>query len=503
MEKVKYIVISLFTLLSGTISAQSWITGISADYQLNRFAWDSTKTYNTVLELPSLTYDQTFQSKLTNITSLTAHGGMHSKFKFNKNLVVADLQIGLSNYTYSLNITKKTNSFPLDTTINEFGINDSITWSNYKLSSEDIAVNALYPSLRVHVGYERELLRYKSFVINADAGFYFNRKFSFFQGYRHQINETNDSIFAYLGPLLNHRKFIPSSYIGISFKYTSHQIGIRLGSNLGSVTRKGAPFVLKETFAQVTYTKLLKETHLGREQVLYDEYQHLSQTRASEYRQGDKYSYLHINIPHNTYTSYSESSDPFWVIENNDSIQVNKEGNLLQPNIGFGLMFNTFFTHRWMMGLGVSMYSESYSSYGTLNEPNSTIAYGTELPEEIPDNSFQEYWTKNKAAAAINSHIYISKRTMKIDPFVKGTVYMVLDYDVPDFLKDEPGWRTTSFFPVYQIGAGFDIRLRIKSSKFFVIGAGVDYNINPHTNYLQCYARVGYYRKKKLKNQRY
>ena len=80
---------------------------------------------------------------------------------------------------------------------------------------------------------------------------------------------------------------------------------------------------------------------------------------------------------------------------------------------------------------------------------------------------------------------------------------MVMDYDVPSFLKSNSDWSTKSFFGIHRIGVGVDIRLRIKSSKFLIIGVGADYNLNPQTNYLQYSIRLGYYRKKKLKNQTY
>lgn len=503
MEKVRYIVISLLLMLGSQLSAQVWITGISADYQMNRSTWDSTRTYNTVLDFPSLTYDQTFESRVTAISNLNAHLGMHNRFIFNKNILIADFQLGLSKYDYAISISKKANSFPLDTAINEFGINDSISWSNYANSVSSTSVSALYPSIRIHVGYERQLLLFRNLSINGDAGLYVDRKFSFFQNFNRQINETSDTISAFLGPLLIHRKFIPSIYAGFSIKYTSHQFGIRIGTSIGPVTRKVSPFVLKESFAQITYTKLIKETHLGKEQVIYDEYQHLAQTRASEYRRGDKFSYIQFNVPHKKCGEYEDDMTSSWVIENNDSILVNTKGHMVQPNMGIGLMLNTFFTHRWMMGLGLSLYGETYASYGTLDQQGSAENFGEEMPQAVPDNSYQTYWNKNKAAVALNTAVYVFNRTLPVDPYVKATANMVMDYDVPEFLKDEPEWRTTAFFPIYQIGAGFDIRLRIKSSKFFVVGLGADYNINPHVNYMQYYARVGYYRKKKIKNQRY
>lgn len=488
----------------GNVSAQSWITGMTFDYSLDQQSWDSTKQHNIVLDFPSLSYDETFEIKLNNVSSFSAYGGFKNHFIIKKNVIVADFSLGLNMYNYLFDITKKANSGPLDTTKFSGLKSDSSVWQNYLINKEAVSINGVYPSFRLHLGYKREVLNFRNLAIYTDAGMMIQRRFSFFQDFNKSIFEDQDTISAYFGSALNHRMIIPSTYIGLTFRMGSNSLGIRLGSHLGPITRKVASLQIKESYAQVTYTKLFKETHLGREQVIYDEYQHLSQTRASEYRRGDKFSYLQFGFVHDEQATYAnETEASFWIIENADSILVNTDGYNLQPNAGFDIMLNTFFTHRWMMGLGLSMYEERYTSYGRITQADVSTPFGGEVLRTAPDNSYQEHWSKTKAAISLNTALYVSKRTMKIDPFVRGTASMVMDYDIPQFLKDNDGWRTTSFFPIFKIGGGFDIRLRLKSSKFFVIGAGADYNLNPHVNYLQYFVRVGYYRKKKLKNQTY
>lgn len=504
MEKIRRYLFLVILFVASNSQAQSWITGMTFDYGFSQTKWDSTSQHNILLQFPSLSYDETFDIALSDVSSMHMYGGFKNQFLIKKNLIIADLSVGLNLYQYSFDLSKKAGSALLDT--NKIGVrpSDSEIWQGYLDEEEELIVSGVYPSIRVHLGYKRELVNYRNLALYADAGILGQRHFSFFQDFNKDINESGEPIYAHFGSALNHRAFIPSAYIGFSLRINSSSFGLRLGGDLTAITRKGASLQVKENFVQVTYTKLFKEMHLGREQVLYDEYQHLTQTRASEYRRGDKYSYLQFSFPHDKRRSYTNDVPLVsWLLEDQDSILVTTNGYYVQPNVGVDLMFNTFFTHRWMVGMGISMYEERYTSFGTITQNDLTTAFGDEILRSEPSNSYQEYWSKTKASVAINTAVYISKRAMKIDPYVRGAANMVMDYDIPEFLKEDPNWRTTSFFPVMKLGAGADVRLRLKSSKFFAIGAGVDYNINPHVNYLQYYVRIGYYRKKKLKNQTY
>lgn len=504
MEKIRIKVILLFLLMSLGANAQTWVTGITFDYGLNRQSWDSTKLNNIALDFPTQSYDEMFELKLKDLSSLSIFGGFKNHFIIRKNVIVADLSLGMNFYDYTFDLSKKVNSSSLDTSTTLSASSDSVLWENYLKSSNNVNIKGVYPSIRLNLGYKRELFNYRNLVLSADAGILIQRRFSFFQDFNKQVYNSGDTIFAHFGNALNHRMFIPSAYIGFTMRFGSNTLGLRLGNNIGPITRKIASLQIKESFAQITYSKLFRETHLGREQVIYDEYQHLSQTRASEYRKGDKLSYIQFGFAHDVRAKYEiEPRTSTLFMEDADSIVVSTNGVYLQPNAGLDVMLNTFFTHRWMMGLGISMYEESYTSYGTITQGNSTTSFGDKILRSEPDNAYQKYWSKTKASVGINSAVYFSKRTLKVDPYVKGSANMVMNYDVPEFLKTNPEWRSTSFFPYYKLGIGADVRLRLKSSKFFVIGAGVDYNSNPHVNYMQYYLRIGYYRKKKLKNQTY
>lgn len=506
MEKIRLSLILFFTAFVVNVSGQSWITGMTFDYSLNKQNWDSTAHHNIVLSFPSLSYDETFEIKLNDISSTSIYGGFKNHFTLKRNVLVADLSLGLNLYNYTFDLWKKSGSNNLDTSMYEPNKNDSLVWQEYMNDYEGVNIKGVYPAIRLHLGYKRELLNYRNIALYADAGMLIQRRFSFFQSFNKEIyNSGGDTIVAHFGKALYHKRILPSVYLGLSVRFGSNSFGLRLGSNIGSLTPKAVALKVSESFAQLTYSRLFRETHIGREQVIYDEYQHLSQTRASEYRQGDKFSYLQFSSMHKERAIYP-SDDPTTVyfLEGTDSIKVTKEGYYVQPSIGFEIMLNTFFTHRWMMGLGLSMYEESYTSYGNImTQGGQTTPFGEEILRSEPDNSYQEYWTKTKGSVGINTAVYVSKRTLPVDPYIKGSANMVMNYDVPEFLKTNSDWRSTAFFSVYKVGIGADLRLRLKSSKFFVLGIGADYNINPHINYMQYFVKVGYYRKKKLKNQRY
>lgn len=503
MEKIRLIVILLLAF-SGTY-AQSWVTGISFDYTNSSPAWDSTSKHNVPVDFPNLKYDETFEIRLKGLKSSGYHVGFKNHFVFNKNVVVTDIGVGLNFYKYQFNLTKKDYTSSLDTTINGDGLSDSLVWQHYQdNNNEDFNIVGAFPSIRLHIGYKRELLKYKNLSLYGDAGIIGQRRFSFFQDYSKNIGDNTEPIWINFRNLLSQRMFISSVYVGFSMRYNSHLFGIKLGNNLGPTTRKIAALTINESFALISYSKLFSESHLGKEQIIYDEYQHLSQTRSSEFRRGDKYSYFQFGSIHENraiYQNYTPSES--WFVDNGDSTKILTEGYNLRPNLGFELMLNSYFTHRWMAGLGFGMYQETYYSYGDIVNEGTETSFGNEHITSSPDNSYQEYWNKNKVTVALNTAIYPSKRIMKIDPYVKGSASMVMGYDAPTFLAVDPSWKAKSFFPIIKVGAGVDIRLRLKSSKYFVLGTGIDYNINPHVNYAQYYFRVGYYRKKKLKNQTY
>lgn len=506
MEKIKLhmsIVIILFATISGW--SQTWVTGMTFDYQNNAPTWDSTSSHGVQLSFPTQRYDDIFYVNLRDIQSTSFTGGFKNQFVFNRNIIRADLGIGLNFYQFSFNLTKQVGTAELNTGTDNHIVSDSAIWSNYSNQNAPIKIKGTYPSLRLNIGYERELFKFKNIVCLANIGVLTQRRFSFFQNFDTDINGDSDPVWVNFNGLLQQKKLIVANYAGISLRYNSNIIGLRVGNTYGMINHHNSSLNFREVYTGLTYTKIFRESHLGKEQVLYDEYQHLSQTRASEYRRGDKYSFIQFGLGQQNRVEYSlDTPSQKFIIQNEDSILITTSGYYVQPNLGFELLLNTFFTHRWLTGLGFGLYQETYYSKGNLsNQSGQSLNFGDEVLTSNPNNEYQEYWNKAKVAVTMNTAVYFSKRIMKIDPYIKGTASMVMDYDVPDFLKQNADWRTTSFFPIYKIGLGTDIRLRLKSSKFFVLGIGVDYNLNPHINYVQYSVRIGYYRKKKLKNQTY
>lgn len=506
MEKISKHIVLLFCLfLTGTVSAQSWVTGITFDYQANRPSWDSNAMHNVTLNFPTQSYDETFHVRLNQLTSSGFYIGFKNKFIFNKNAINADLSLGLNFYDYEFQVHPNNENYQLDGSTETHPNSDSAIWENYAAQDKSFMLSGTFPSFRLNVGYERELFKFKNLVFYGQTGLLLQRRISFLQDFETNITDINNPIEVDFSGLLQQKALLFSNYLGISLRYNSHVLGIDVGTTYGSIDHAQSTLDFKETFARVSYTKLFRASHLGKEQILYDEYQHLSQTKAAEYRKGDKYSYFQFGFNHQERAQYANDSiGTGWILQNGDSVMIQTEGYYVSPNLGFELMLNTYFTHRWMAGLGVGLYQETYYSYGSTTDPTGTEqSFGDEVLNSNPNNEYQYYKNRSKGVFSINTAWYLSKRIMVIDPYLKGSGSMVMNYDVPDFLKQNPDWRGTSFFPVVKVGAGIDIRMRLKSSKFFVLGICADYNVNPHVNYLQYSVRIGYYRKKKLKNQTY
>lgn len=501
MDKIGFKILLLNLLLYSQVVnfvAQSWVNGATFDYAKSSFQWETNKSYNVPITFPNLSYNKTFEAQLKSLSNKSIQLGIKNHFIFKRNLLVTDISLGFNRYQYDFEISKKENSTFLDTSLNESGVSDSYLWKRFALNNT-YSFQSVLPKIRFNLGYKREVFNYHNLAFYADAGVLIDKQFTSFQKLNHDIYTQEDTISVPFGLLLKNRKILTSGYLGFTIRYSSSSIAFKLGRQFGSNFITESPIQANQNFVQVSYSKLFKEVHLGKEQVIYDEFQHLTQTRASEYRKGDKLSYADFGFSHEEEAIYPHDEvNKELVVENTDTTFVYTQGYKVKPETNLRLGVNSYFTNRWLMGLSVSMYKETYHTYGYVSDGISSSEYG--------NNSNDQYETsasKTKYSIGINSAIYLTKEAFMINPFIRGGANMVMDYDVPSFLKQNSEWRTVAFFPYYSYGAGVDLRLRLRSSKFLVLGIGFDKVLNPHIDYNKIYVRVGYYRKKKLKNQRY
>lgn len=487
--------------------AQEWTSSLQFEYGIKTVAFDSTQQVSPPVTFPSGVYDNSFKLNTIGVTGNSYFIGFGNDIILNKNIITTSIGAGLQVYDYKLNIRK---DGPLRNTIRDSSITtqtDQAYWDEILTNNTNtfnIAKNV--PTIRLSLGYKRELFRLKSFAPTVDLGLSVERRFNIQPRDSVTLEESYPYVYSNLSNQLNHKQFILNPYAGISLRFGTNIFTARYNMTLGRVDDENGVLNMKETSLLFSYTKVLGLSKIGKEQVIYGEYQHLGLSKSSEYRKGDKFSYMTIGFDQKLKIGYElDSAYTFPVTYNGDSITQTTIGHEITPNINFGLAFNTFATHRWMIGFGIDFYQEQYNSYGTtydsLTNTSGNFAAGDN--PSSPTNELVENRKKTFISPNINTAIYISKRIMKIDPYLKGSAAMVMNYDAPYFLKQDSEWISTSFFPTYKIGAGVDLRLRIKSSKFLIIGFGIDYNINPHTNFTQYTLRFGYYRKKKMKNQTY
>lgn len=509
MEKIiKHIaLVFILVIIQNASIAQEWTSSLQFEYGLKTVSFDSSQKVSPTVTFPGGVYDNSFKMNNIEVTSESYFVGFGNDIILNRNIITTSIGAGLHIYDHRLRINKvgALKSTILDSSITTQ--TDQAYWDEIiENETNEFGITKNIPALRLSLGYKRELFRLKSFSPTVDAGLSIERRFNIQPRDSVTLEESYPYVYSNLNNQLNHKQFIFNPYIGLSLRLGTHIFAARYNVALGRVDDENGVLNMKETSLQVSYAKTLGLSKIGKEQVIYGEYQHLGLAKSSEYRKGDKFSYLTIGFDQKAKTSYTLDSAQYSAITyNNDSLTKITNGYDVTPNINFGLAFNTYATHRWMVGLGIDFYQELYNSYGTTYDSltNETGSFSADDSPYSPTNELVENRKKTFISPNINTAIYISKRILRVDPYVKGSAAMVMNYDVPPFLKENSEWRSTSFFPIYKVGIGVDIRLRIKSSKFLIVGLGADYNLNPHTNFIQYTVRLGYYRKKKLKNQTY
>ncbi len=487
--------------------SQEWLSSLQFEYALKTVAFDSSQSISPSVVFPSGVYDNSFKMNNTNATSNSYFIGFGNDIILNKNIFTTSLGVGLHVYDFKLKIKQQGDLRTAIKDSSQTTTTDPEYWTEIQTNgTNSFNLTKNIPTLRLSIGYKRELFRLKSFAPTVDAGISIERRFNLNSTDSIVLEESFPYVYSNLNNQFNQKQFILNPYLGISLRFGSHIFSGRYNLALGRIDDENGVTNLQESSLQLSYSKILGLSKIGKEQVIYGEYQHLGLAKSSEYRKGDKFSYLTIGLDQKSSINYDLDSSMITPgVYQNDTITKIVNGYSITPNINFGLAFNTYATHRWMIGLGIDLYQEHYNAYGSIYDSTnatSTTFSGNENPTS-PSSELTEYRKKTSIAPNINTAIYISKRILKVDPYIKGSAAMVMDYDVPHFLLQNPEWRSKNFFPLYKVGVGVDLRLRVKSSKFLIVGLGLDYNINPHINNIQYTVRLGYYRKKKLKNQTY
>ncbi len=509
MEKIKIHIISTLILLTLGFQnySQEWISSLQLDYSVKTLNYDTNQIVIPQLVFPSRTYDNSFSLKNNSISGISFFIGMGNDINFKNNIITTSISLGFHSYQYGMKIdnTDSLNIFSSDSSLTSLG--DQEIWNGIIDSkTNQFEVNKIVPTIRFSIGFKREILRFKSLVPIVETGMQLERRFN---------TSTYDSIVLYqpypyvysiLNDQFNHRNFLFLPYVGAGLRIGPHTLGARLNFGMSRVDDGLGVLNLSENYFQINYSKVVGLNKIAKEQVIYDEYQFLALAKSSEYRKGDKYSFMNIGFTPSKRINY-KLNNPIITEEvfENDSLTNVVQGNSVTPAVNLGFSFNTYATHRWMIGLGFDFYQEFYNTYGYVYDSISGTTTNYEVGENpnFNENIYSKFTRNVMFAPSMNSAVYFSKRVLKIDPYIKGTAAFLVNYDTPSFLIGNQKLNSLAIFTYYRIGLGADVRLRVKSSKYLMFGFMVDYNINPHMNFVQYSIKLGYYRKKKIKNQTY
>jgi hypothetical protein len=441
---------------------------------------------------------------------------LSNRVKYNKNAVSVNLQAGFSSYNYSfgLSVTDSLSSEIKDP-INAPLLSDRDIWSMFygngvNLHSFDQTI--IYPSIRLNFDYFRTLLVYKGLNIESFAGITVDQRFNFVVNNLQNVNNEGgveemivhfDNHFAAKTP-----KF--GLQIGFNFKLNSNNLKFGYGFNFGNSGLDNEAVYFNEGSVFLAYSKTLQNTKITKEQLLISKQDKQTNSKFRRLRKGDKYSFINFHIGNNV-TAYFDS-DPdqteLWDQNGSSGTRVTS-GYTLNPNIDFSMSFNSFVGNRVLAGLGVDFRGHKIFGEGVFMESTTgnqtTFGYQENLADGnngSTQDSYGDVLNVRYYSPSLLLAFYFNGSQRAIEPFVRArTIYNLTNFTAPSQYNYIDRDHISSF-TTFRLGGGIDFRMRVISSKYIVLSVSGDYVIDPIKNYAQVSISLGYYRKKKLENQR-
>jgi len=442
---------------------------------------------------------------------------LSNRVKYNKNAVAVNLQAGFSSYNYNfgLSVTDSLSSEIKDPVNSPYSDRD--IWALYYgngVNLHSFEQNIIYPSIRLNFDYFRTLIAYKGLNIESFAGITIDQRFNFVVNKGENVNNEGgfeemivhfDNNLAVKAP-----KF--GLQLGFNFKLNSNNLQLGYGFNFGNSGFEDGAVSFNEGAVFLAYSKTLQNTKITKEQLLISKQDKQANSKFRRLRKGDKYSFMNFHIG-NSVTQYFEAvtvlTEP-WDLGGGSATRVTN-GYTANPNIDFSMSFNSFVGNRVLAGLGIDfrgnrMYSEGFvidsvsgntTSFGFTGDLNNGGNNGT------TEQGFGDILNVRYYSPSLLLAFYFNGSQRAIEPFVRGrAVYNLTTFTAPsnyNYIQRDH----ISSFTTFRLGAGVDLRLRLVSSKYVVLSVSGDYVIDPIKNYGQVSISLGYYRKKKLENQRY
>ncbi len=451
--------------------------------------------------------------------------------KWDKNLFNVKIGAGVDEYNYHLNFKQ------IDTIPSSIGSNTQTgqnIWESVRnpvTLGREINGAIASPYVNFELGYSRAVWSYKGWEFLPSIELRYRKSFfddklisqSFLQSLDFRIEDGNSDFIEF--PTQQYLKLKEHTFfmnLGVDFRHNASVYGVRYGFSLGEVSGVENVGVFKISGFNFSYAKVLDVRKLAKEQLIADADMGIPSVKTRKYRKGDRMFYASYFFDSKQSVAFDYSSVK---IDSNVNFKNSSQDNLghvkelygvtVRPNVSLKFGATSFFTHRLALGVEIGVYIEKINNYGrTLDSA------GVSYYEVVENQDFRIL--KNDVFAAdnfyvdsklypnvvFNSAIYIFKYQLPVDPFVKGSLNLVLLPEtraISQILENTPNTIDYGepYFSIYTLSAGVDVKLRMRSSKYLLLSVIGDYHIHPHGNFMQLGLRLGRYKKKKLKNQRY
>jgi len=452
--------------------------------------------------------------------------------KWDKNMFNMKIGGGVDEYSYNL-IIKQVDTIP-GVFVGANNQTGQDVWENVRDASAfdkklDGAIAS--PYINFEIGYSRSVWMYKGWEFLPSLDFRYRRAFfgdklinqSFLQTLEFKFEDDYGDYIEF--PSQQYLKLKENSYfinLGIDFRYNASVFGLRYGFSLGEVSSLENVSSFNVSGFNFSYSKVLDVRKLAKEQLIADSDMGIPSLKTRKYRKGDRMFYASYFFDSKQmvtldYETVKVDSDVSFEDANQITPGLIREskGVNVRPNVSFKFGAASFFTHRLLLGAGLGVYVEKVNRYGVVRDTAGTFFQEVKesddyltLKNDVFAHDNFNVSTNVLPIVMFNSAIYLFKYQLPVDPFVKGTFNFVLTSDNGSISELLKGTESTidygePYYSIYTLSAGADVKLRMRSSKYLVFSVVGDYHFHPHGNFMQIGIRIGRYKKKKLKSQRY
>ncbi|MFT5600342.1 MAG: hypothetical protein ACI9N1_000576 [Flavobacteriales bacterium] len=433
--------------------------------------------------------------------------GWESVLNYKKNMFYANLGAGFYSYSYKFTLRLKDS---VSSKNEQSGRSDLDIWNAVNADANNVysygkEVKNIF-QFKIGIGYGRSLLSWRGFEFSI-------------QGKLGMI-VRNDTDLSMRNHLMN--GFSVRSAAGGMVKklnvYLQPGFSIRKNANvltfnsiysINNINKDDGLSTYKEFGSSFSYYRIIGVNKLAKDQYIADSDFAVPEVKSKNYRKKDKSIYLQQLYGTSEFIAFqSASPDTLRALDPNlGNINIIVDGYKVSVSTPFGLSFNKYFTDRWMMGIQFGTYREIRSPYGAIEDTLGNFIGEVDIEkgkEFSLDNLPERAKSTTSGTFSITNAFYITKHTLKIDPFVQVSLKGVLLPSYSEFerrfevLTDRQRW-----FSYVSVAVGGDLRIKIRNSRYLMLSGLAEYAFHPDSNYFNMGVRIGSYKKKKFKLKEY